>query len=426
MFISPKTQLLLTEKLWPMLGKVEVIDGLDLDPDFFDEMEVLESLPTRDEQKRLKMLIGEQPIASFFYDEVSRDILGKLVAEEGMQLSTMAGYGDLKVAAERLVSSLAGLPRIYTLTVEMPSALQVLFTGNRPELQLAEGVVLKMGAAIEGGRIPPIEMAKDQPAAAEYALKSTQVTTVLLMIQFDGFAASYGGTDSTERALLTAQAFIGSLVAHSILRVRPQRLAPDERSPRFEVRAVGDAADMPVEHSNLPEPFALAGRGRAGSFLRKRLQSAGGLDELRLHVRRMGSIFAKREGELVHGNLVLGCKWFLDSYLGTDQVMGYVQAAVALESLLGEKAESNLVGIGALLSNRCAYMLAESVDDRRRLMKEVKDVYDVRSKIVHAGQSRLAGEDHGNFVKLHRICGDVIRHETNLVARTMQPPGRWK
>ena len=56
--------------------------------------------------------------------------------------------------------------------------------------------------------------------------------------------------------------------------------------------------------------------------------------------------------------------WLFDSYCGHNELLSFVQATVALEIILGDKNESDRVGIGALLGNRCAYLISKTHDQR--------------------------------------------------------------
>jgi hypothetical protein len=64
---------------------------------------------------------------------------------------------------------------------------------------------------------------------------------------------------------------------------------------------------------------------------------------------------------------------------------------VAMEILLGDKAVSDLMGLGELLRNRCAYLIGDSQTQREEILDEFKKIYEVRCQIVHRGKSRLPG-----------------------------------
>lgn len=65
--------------------------------------------------------------------------------------------------------------------------------------------------------------------------------------------------------------------------------------------------------------------------------------------------------------------------------------------------------------NRCAYLIATSHAERSELLQEFRNIYEVRSKIVHRGKSRLLLGERRLFNKLHWMCRRVIQEEVRLV-----------
>jgi hypothetical protein len=112
---------------------------------------------------------------------------------------------------------------------------------------------------------------------------------------------------------------------------------------------------------------------------------------------------------------MLGCQWLFDSYCTTNELLAFVQTAVAMEILLGDKRTSDLIGIGELLSNRCAYLIGASYNQRQEILDELKKIYDVRSQIVHRGKSRLKHTERELFSTLQWMCHRVIQEEVRLL-----------
>ncbi|ALL66806.1 hypothetical protein K788_0003050 [Paraburkholderia caribensis MBA4] len=105
-----------------------------------------------------------------------------------------------------------------------------------------------------------------------------------------------------------------------------------------------------------------------------------------------------------------------DSYCGTDELLQYVQAAVVVEILLGDKAVSDQTGLGELLANRCAYLIANSHSMRNEILEVFRKINDVRSKIVHRGKSQLTKSERYLFFRLRWICSRIIQEEVRLIA----------
>lgn len=138
-----------------------------------------------------------------------------------------------------------------------------------------------------------------------------------------------------------------------------------------------------------------------------------GLVELILE--ELAAVFsASKEAQAI----TLAGEWLLDSHGGRDARLNYVQAMVVLEVLLGDKADSDEIGLGKLLRNRCAYLIGASHQERASLLKDFDDIYEVRSQIVHRGMPQLSIRERVLFQKLHDICNRVIQREVDLLRAT--------
>jgi hypothetical protein len=102
--------------------------------------------------------------------------------------------------------------------------------------------------------------------------------------------------------------------------------------------------------------------------------------------------------------ITLASQWLFDSYSGQDQLLSFVQSMVVLEILLGDKSMSDEIGIGKLISNRVAYFIGDTHEERAQLLDDFKEIYNVRSQIVHSGKHKLSFEDYKLWGRLRGIC----------------------
>ncbi len=114
--------------------------------------------------------------------------------------------------------------------------------------------------------------------------------------------------------------------------------------------------------------------------------------------------------------VLLAGQWLLDSYIGKNELLSFVQTTVAMEILLGEEAKSDVIGIGELLRNRCAYLIGTTRSQREEILNDFGKIYDVRSKIVHRGKSKLNYEEKTLFQRLRWMCSRVISEELRLIS----------
>jgi hypothetical protein len=106
-------------------------------------------------------------------------------------------------------------------------------------------------------------------------------------------------------------------------------------------------------------------------------------------------------------------RWLFESYCGSNGLLQVVQATVSLEILLGDRSDSDDIGIQKLLANRAAYLIATSSAERETLLKDVKSIYKIRSKIVHSGVNELRGELE-SLDRLRTIVKRVLQKELTV------------
>ena len=115
--------------------------------------------------------------------------------------------------------------------------------------------------------------------------------------------------------------------------------------------------------------------------------------------------------------IILASQWLFDSYCGNNELLSFVQTTVVLEILLGDKTSSDAVGLQRLLSNRCAYLIGDGQKQREELLEQFEKIYEVRSRIVHRGKSRLTGDERELFSTLQWMCRRVIQEEVDLLQK---------
>jgi hypothetical protein len=136
-------------------------------------------------------------------------------------------------------------------------------------------------------------------------------------------------------------------------------------------------------------------------------------DLMRQKLTRISSVFRSDMGK----NIALSARWLFESHCGRDALLQYIQAAVAIEILLGDEEADPSVGLTTLMANRCAFLIAKTPAARTNLLQLFREIYKVRSKIVHRGKSRLNAQEMGLFRSLHLILRTIIDNEQRLLER---------
>ena len=116
-----------------------------------------------------------------------------------------------------------------------------------------------------------------------------------------------------------------------------------------------------------------------------------------------------------YDKILNACKWFYEGHVGDNELLSFVQNTVVMEILLGDKSISDVIGIGELLRNRCAYLISNDDTERENILKDFNEIYNIRSKIVHRGKSKLFFNEKRLLNKLRFLCAKVIYKEISLI-----------
>lgn len=152
-----------------------------------------------------------------------------------------------------------------------------------------------------------------------------------------------------------------------------------------------------------------------------------GIDRLRLHTRFADDMVSKRELQIVFAelrrvfqkeqenqDLLLAARWYFDSFCGDSELLAFIKATICLEILLGDKKLTDIVGLGKLMSNRCAYLISTSQRERDEVLNDFDKIYATRSRIVHSGKDRLTNTERDDLSNLRWLCSRVLRKEIKL------------
>lgn len=94
-------------------------------------------------------------------------------------------------------------------------------------------------------------------------------------------------------------------------------------------------------------------------------------------------------------------EWIGEAIDEKNRASAFVKAVTALEIIFGAQRDTS-----KNLSERCAYLLARSVDEAVRLETEARTFYDVRSKVVHGGMHSVSKSQLDDVIEL---AANVVR-----------------
>lgn len=106
-------------------------------------------------------------------------------------------------------------------------------------------------------------------------------------------------------------------------------------------------------------------------------------------------------------------EWSFDAAADDDETMRFIKTCIGLEAILGEASENG--GITERLADRCAYLLRKTVSQRKDTRTDIRNIYQLRSKLVHGVVTKLSQSD----VKLadlgNEYLDSVIKFELRSV-----------
>ncbi|CEG57872.1 HEPN domain-containing protein [Legionella fallonii] len=106
-------------------------------------------------------------------------------------------------------------------------------------------------------------------------------------------------------------------------------------------------------------------------------------------------------------------RWLMNSYLIENQLLQYILAITAIETLLGDQ-NTGGVGIKNLIANRLAYAIGTSDFERSEIISSFVDIYKTRCKIVHDGCEKLTEDEIKNLDRLRYYIHCYIQYEIKL------------
>ena len=89
-------------------------------------------------------------------------------------------------------------------------------------------------------------------------------------------------------------------------------------------------------------------------------------------------------------------KWCFDSYVTDDDSLSFLQVCIGLEALLGQDTKNG--PLTETLADRCSYLVGDDIKGRKTIKEKFKQLYQIRSKLVHGNVTDLDSE-HLNMMK---------------------------
>ena len=114
-------------------------------------------------------------------------------------------------------------------------------------------------------------------------------------------------------------------------------------------------------------------------------------------------------------------EWGFDGSSNPNQTMGFIQVCIGLEALLGDKRTGGQESLTEKLADRCAYLLGKTPDQRKELTQLFRNIYDLRSKLVHGVWPRVKDEQQGIVHDADFLLKRLVYKELSLSNEVPKP-----
>lgn len=358
----------------------------------------------------LRAFIGDDPFTTFVVDELNAQFKVEQPRYDDITrpLSSYAAYGDLKSIAVGLMDVFETLPWLYQMTVRLPTSLGTVLAQSPTEIILSPRHKIVAGGALKATYPLKENVPRLSNLLAGRVDSAWDEEAAYLQVSFDGYLRDRL-TESFFAARDEVLTFFGLGVALGIFsEYAPSPSDGDRKTSHLFLHRSEEGRWVEQEAREIEEHY----RNGIGSLVLAGAVSKD-VEVLREKLERIGTVLRSDAGKKIG----LSARWLFDSHCGRDALLQYVQAAVAVEILLGDDEVDPNVGLTTLMANRCAYLIAKTPAARTNLLNLFRDIYKVRSKIVHRGKARLNSEEMNLFHYLQTILISVIDIEQKALER---------
>lgn len=330
-------------------------------------------------------------VAAFLADRLNDEIQNapRKGGEAPRPLRTVDGFGELPPVARRLAEAISSLPWSYELLLPTHLQPEDETTFPRPTI-LGEGFELTVF---------------DQATAAEYSLPPADAYTSALMHlqypssiesgkvyfvrRFTGYLPAGEFNPELDYMAHCFKGLLGLLLVDNLLQVNGLRLGPPQAALPiipFHINEKNHKDLLPLRWLTAEDTdlaYGLKFSNAQGNFQDQLTGVAAAFDDIRTRS---------------------SARWYLDSFSRTTgAIQRIVSATISIESLLGDKKQSEKLGLTTLLANRLAYLIGHSAPHRDDIIRQFERLYDVRSHIVHSGKATLEASERTTLTDLQEF-----------------------
>lgn len=399
------------------INKGKFLDGLS---GFLAAYKADEALPQNGPlHDRLVEMVEERPFANFVVSILSarlRDERDYQAEVDKEKLLESGIFGDADELADWLIAKFASLPWKYSFAIEFPPDALPLEVIDGASQQVGKSCQIVKSDLFLADRFPLSHPNPKRNAALKTggllglfgADPKWKNDRAFFIQERDGFVGIYGNGSVAEQCAFTLQSFVGLGLA---MRLFNHRFRYDNEKIKSEWKvhqATGEDWEY-FSRFDLDEESNEVLRHLKSFQFADTYPEENRIPWLRSAVRKISDVFSSENSQTI----ILAAKWFFDSYKGRDQTLRYIRLMTTLEILLGEHADRSKASLGEILGNRLAYLIGKNHTERHEILQKFKQIYGVRSGILHHGKHKLKSVEQNLISDLESYCKRAIEDEVS-------------
>lgn len=420
--LHPACRSRLVEKLADEVPTLKVMNGMFLDYATTSGLSKLDKILPESSafQNRINRIVSDEPVSDFVADRLAEQLDQTQQYDADLKRQPLVELEEFQNAAgvaSELVDEFESLPWSYACFVRLPFELSESFRPalNSTAFELSDQLSLVEPDDDHSFRFPdpPNHSSGKSLWGLGDLSNPVEWSQKCLYVRGDvsGYIGFYANTAPLENFNLLVRALCGFGLATRLFRIRGVHYGTPRETKIVVFRKAGRRWSAQKNHSFSEEfshNFESLDLGDILADYDEQTQKY----LIRSELQNFALVFRepKRNESLIRAG-----QWLFDSYCGKNELLGFVQATVALEILLGDKATSDLIGLGELLRNRCAYLIGRTRTQRDEVLSDFDRIYNTRSKIVHRGKNRLTSSERDDLWTLRWMCSRVIQEEVKLI-----------
>lgn len=327
-----------------------------------------------------------------------------------LQVSTVEQYKDAGLVAGRLLDKIKRLPFQYTTVVRGPRAFSSRTKRLDIRIQLSDRLSLVSSRMLK----PTFQMEDPNPDLAEWYWRHSSLPSeerqiadnyLYFVYRSSGYMPDTPKPRLVENLADELRSFYGACIAYGLLESF-QEYGPSAPTPLF---LSYENSNPSVRHAmgvdtDLHEATYLY----QGPSLKQRFVSSESFEK---NISPIVSLFSSSTADRIRTASI----WLLRATTSVRPVDQVLEAAIAIEVLLGDRQVSDKVGLTRLMANRCAYALGSSAQSRSEIEKTFTEFYNLRSRIVHDGTIHPSRSEYQLVNRGIELAKMIFVHEASMV-----------